>query len=53
MNQLKSLGIQKYNLKVDGLDDTPPKVNGPKNAVLKLIDLDDTPPKVNGPKNAV
>ena len=35
------------------LDDTPLKVNGPKNAVWKLMDLDDTPPKVNGPKNAV
>ena len=35
------------------LDDTLPKVNGPKNAVWKLMDLDDTPPKVNRPKNAV
>jgi hypothetical protein len=35
------------------LDDTPPKVNGPKNTVLKLMDLDDTPPKVNGPQNTV
>ena len=35
------------------LNDTTPKVNGPKNAVGKLMDLDDTPPKVNGPKNIV
>ena len=30
------------------LDDTPTKVNGPKNTVKKLMDLYDTLPKVNG-----
>jgi len=32
------------------LNNTPPKVNEPRNAVLKLIDLDDIPLKVNDPK---
>ena len=35
------------------LDDTPPKVNGPKNVILKLMDLDDTPQQINGPKSTV
>ena len=50
VNHFKSSWTQKYSYKGDNLDDTPTKVNGPKNAVLKLMDLDDTKQKLMDPK---